>query len=98
MNTVYMVFVGLGDILDPMFLLITVACLWIKKKWKAKKSCRLVHMAEIDLHFQQSKSHVHEYFRPICQISLSAQVSLSSYPLGLDSRPWRIFPAMELTT
>ena len=35
------------------------------KKWKAKKSCRLVHMAEIDLHFQQSKSHVHEYFRPI---------------------------------
>ena len=64
MNTVYMVFVGLGDILDPMFLLITVACLWIKKKRKAKKSCRLVHMAEIDLHFQQSKSHVHEYFRP----------------------------------
>ena len=38
MNTVYMVFVGLGDILDPMFLLITVACLWIKKNEKPRKA------------------------------------------------------------
>jgi hypothetical protein len=37
MNTVYMVFVGLGDILDPMFLLITVACLWIKKMKSQEK-------------------------------------------------------------
>ena len=37
-NIVYMVFVEWGIVLDPMFLLRTVVCLWIQKSVKLRKA------------------------------------------------------------